>query len=248
MGLQPRGAVAIDIHQIPRRQLTLVGGGENSRAAYRRYLSARKRGDAGQALEELAGVCIRASVEPWQQCEQGCETLAEQRDICSGEEIRLRRIGDVGACRNHPGAAAVCGSDHLAGSPAHLAEAHLAEEVEVVLVEQYELGFHGAQLAVVVLDAFGQHGIEQRHLVPRAPQYRGYLQCRERRIRFGALVLLLIETQKIGVANQDRQHFARRSGTRSNGSLIRPRAWAACSRRATYPQARGPRAWLSPSG
>jgi hypothetical protein len=38
--------------------------------------------------------------------------------------------------------------------------------------------------------------------MPSLAEQRGYLQGRERRIRFSALLLLFIETKKIGVADQ----------------------------------------------
>src|ERR1700733_3089496 len=115
-------------------------------------------------------------------------------------------IGDVGSRRNDPGSGAPSRADHLAGSAAHRAQAHLAQEIEIVLVKQDQLGLLPMQQTIVLIDPIGQHRIEERYPVPLLSQEGNYLQCGQRRIGFGAQYLLLIETQVIRVANQDRKH------------------------------------------
>src|SRR6478736_10305796 len=73
--------------------------------------------------------------------------------------------------------------------------------------------------------------------MPRAPQQCGALQGREWRIGLTALDLLRIEAQKIGVADQDRQHCLLGSGA-GHGPVIRRLAathlawWVSASYRA----------------
>src|SRR6185503_13606334 len=57
-----------------------------------------------------------------------------------------------------------------------------------------------------VLDARGQHRVEQRDLVPQPPQQGGHLDRGERRIRFATLPLLPVVLQVVSVADQELQH------------------------------------------
>ena len=95
---------------------------------------------------------------------------------------------------------------HFAGGAPHAAETHLAQEVVVVLVEQHELRLEHVELALEALEILGQHGVEQRHLVPGLAQHGGDLQRRQRWIGFGAFLLFLVETQEIRMADQDGKH------------------------------------------
>ncbi len=51
-------------------------------------------------------------------------------------------------------------ADHLAARVPHGGQAHLGQEVVIVLVEDDELGARGGQLVLVLADALGQHRIE----------------------------------------------------------------------------------------
>ena len=53
--------------------------------------------------------------------------------------------------------------DHVKGCLAHLAEAHFAQEIEGILVQQYQLRGERTELRIEVGNAFGKHGIEHRH-------------------------------------------------------------------------------------
>ncbi len=48
---------------------------------------------------------------------------------------------------------------------AHRGQAHFAQEIEIVLVEQHQLGSFGLKQALVLLDSLGQHGVEKRYPV-----------------------------------------------------------------------------------
>ena len=97
-------------------------------------------------------------------------------------------------------------AQHLAGGAPHAPQAHLAQEVVVVLVEQHELRLQHVELALEAREVVREHRVEQGHLVPGLPEHRRDLQCRERRIWLGARLLLAVEAQEIRVADQDGQH------------------------------------------
>ena len=96
--------------------------------------------------------------------------------------------------------------NHLAGGLAHFGEAHLAQEIEGILIEQQHSRLSGEERAFVFVQPLRQHGVEKTHLVAGFAQHRGDLQGGERRIGLAALQLLLVEAQVIRVANQNREH------------------------------------------
>ncbi len=131
-------------------------------------------------------------------------TFTDQGEICSGIEVRPGGVGDVRAVRDDSGAGAARGHHHVAGGTTHRAQAHFAQKVEIVLVEQDQLRVVGQQQALILVDPVGQHGIEERDSMPGFSQHGDHLQGGERRIGFGAQYLLVIEAQVIRMANQDR--------------------------------------------
>jgi hypothetical protein len=91
----------------------------------------------------------------------------------------------------------------LTGGAAHRAKTHLAQEIERVLVKQHDLRLDGLQCAFVLLQALRNHRIEKGYSPSRLSEHGRHLKRGERRIRLAALQLLLIQMEKIGVANQD---------------------------------------------
>ena len=206
MGLEPGAAVALDVDQIPGRQLAVLGGRPRLRAVHRPHPVLAQRGDPSDPVRECARRGLRARVQPSQQCFEGHQPFPEQNHVRARAQIGLRSIARVSAGGDDARARAVSAGDHLASRAAHPAETHLAQEVEVVLVQQHELRLHRPQLPLKIANAIGQHRVEQCHLVPRPTQHRGNLERGKRRVRLGTLELLLVEAQKVGVSNQDRKH------------------------------------------
>jgi hypothetical protein len=65
--------------------------------------------------------------------------------------------------------------DHVASGVPHGTQAHFAQEIEVVLIEQDELGANGLQQALIFPDAVGQHRIEECNLVTGLPKKGDHL-------------------------------------------------------------------------
>ena len=100
-------------------------------------------------------------------------------------------------------------------------------------------GRAASQLGVIVLDSRRQHGVEDGDVVARRAQQRGDLQRRERRIRFRALALLLVETQEIGMADEYRQQREPLADTGTSICVLPQAVWF-------YARGRAPRARCAP--
>jgi len=124
-------------------------------------------------------------------------TLAYQGQIRPGVEVWGRSIRDIGAGGDDARAGGAGGRDHVAGGATHGVQAHLAQKIEIVLVEQDDLGLVGPKQAVVFLYPVGQHRIEERHPVPGFAQQRDDLQGGQRRVGFGTQHLLLVQPQVV---------------------------------------------------
>jgi hypothetical protein len=140
------------------------------------------------------------------QLRQRLEPLAREYRVRTGRQIGFRRVAGIGSRHDDACAAQACRADHFAGGTPHRAQAHLAQEIEIVFIDHQQLRRAFLQAAAVVLQAVGEHGVEQRHLMPLAPQHACNLERGQRRIGLGPLDLLGIKPQKIGVRNQNRQH------------------------------------------
>src|SRR3546814_15875488 len=97
----------------------------------------------------------------------------------------------------------VCSSDLCL---VHAIQAHLGQEVEVVLVQDNHVRRRVAQRRCVLVGAFRKHGVEQRHVVPHLSQHRGYLAGGARRIRLAAFPLLLVASSDIALADLSSVH------------------------------------------
>ena len=182
---------------------TSVATAKPLRSAVGQDFSAGERGNAGQSLRQIGDRGRGLRIQPRQHLEQSRQPLADQGQIRSGMQIGGRGIGDVGARGDDPGAGAARGADHVAGGTAHGSQAHFAQKIVIILVEQHDLGLFGLQQTIVLVHAVGQHRIEKTYPVPGLAQQGDHLQGRERRIGFGTQYLLLVEAQVIRVANQD---------------------------------------------
>ena len=225
MPLVPHRAVAFDVDQVP--------GGVADQPRVRRQraepgqlqLPIDQGGDTAEAGGP-AVVGLRVALQPRDQFGQGGDAFADQHGVRARGEEGIRMIGGVGAGDDHPGAAGACRGDHLAGRLAHAAQAHLGQEVEVVLVQHHHVRPGGLQGGFEILDAVGKHRVEQAHRVPHLPQQRGDLDRGERGIRLAALPLLRVEPQEVGVADVNPQHLGIASIVAMGTGRGRALAWA----------------------
>src|SRR5581483_3549920 len=89
---------------------------------------------------------------------------------------------------------------------AHPAEAHLDEKVETVFVERDKTGAIGLQRLFELMLPLGEHGIEQRHRIARAPQIGGGVERRQRRIGLALCALFGVVFQKVRMRQQNIHH------------------------------------------
>ena len=80
----------------------------------------------GNSVGQVGDRRVRVRIELRQHLPKGGQSLTDQGQIGARFEIGLRGIGHVGARGNDPGTGAPRGPDHVAGSVAHGAQAHLA--------------------------------------------------------------------------------------------------------------------------
>ena len=195
-------------------------------------LSVPQQVDAPHAFGELHRRRGRPQGKARQQFRKRRQTFADQRHIGPGQKIRGRGIAHIRARCDHPRSGPPRRADHLAGRAAHEPQAHLAQEIERILVQQHDLRLDQGELAVEFANVICEHGVEKRHLVSRFPEHRGHMQRGQRRIRFPAFQLLVVQTQEIRVTNQNGQHCCSvRLGAcaprYSDRGPLRPRAAAA---------------------
>ncbi|MCW0462506.1 hypothetical protein NB717_003574 [Xanthomonas sacchari] len=226
LSLLPERAVARDIQQVPgrrHRQPRIRRPRADLRALELRQHRAGHLGEAGHPARR---VDVRFRLQPRHQVQQGRDAFADQHRVCTGRKERLRMVRGVGAGDDHPAAAGARLGDHPARGLAHPAQAHLGEEVEVVLVEHHQVRPLRADGVVVVLHALGQHRVEQRHLVSVLTQQCRHLQRGQRRVRLAAFPLLGVVAQEVGVADLDLEHRRKVSfGAAGEGRMQRwPRA------------------------
>ena len=139
--------------------------------------------------------------------EQGADALAEQDEIRARIEIGFGGIRSIRARCDDAAAGALRRADHLACRASHPFEAHLAQIVEIVFVEQHQLRLAAAQLLLEFRSAFRQHRIEESHAMAGLAQQRRHLQRGQRRVRLGALELLAVEPQEVRMAYENGQHL-----------------------------------------
>ena len=203
----PHRAVTLDVDQLEGRHIGVLGADRQPGAAHELELA---RGvlvrDAGQAVRERQGGRVHTRIGAFDQRTERAQALAEQRHVGAGVEVRARPIGRIGAGDEHPRARAPTGPNHPKRGLAHPPEAHLRQEVEIVLVQEDEVGLHRLQLLLEFLRSVGQHCIEHGDPVSATPQRRRGLQRRERRIGLAALQLLMVEAQVVSVSDENRQH------------------------------------------
>ncbi len=202
----PHAPIFLDVDQVPGGQRHVGGFGQLRDAS--RAQRSEWPGDThiGQARDPLSVHQCDVVVQPVHQRRERGECFAVQHCVGARGQVFLRGIRGVRAGGQQPRAACSRQREHFAGGASHAPETHLAEEVVVVLVEQHHLRLEYVELALEACQILRQHGIEQRHLVPGLAQHGGHLQRGQRWIGFGAFLLLLVETQEIGMANQDGEH------------------------------------------
>ncbi len=158
--LSPEPLIARHVDQVPGRQA--------AQARVRRLCatmhvccSSWADGDTCNAREP--GVCIDDGIffDARHQFEQWCDAFADQHRMRAGSQKHIRVVGCIGAGDQHAAAGRARLRNHLAGRLAHAAQAHLGEEVEVVLVEHHQIRLRLLQGTGVVLHIVGQHRVEQ---------------------------------------------------------------------------------------
>jgi len=165
MRLEPRPAIALRVDEIPCGQGRLQVGRQRMGARSEPELSRYAHRNARKSLRQAENVRIAVELEPPQQGRQRCQSLAEQHDVRARVEIMAGRIGSIRSRRDDPAARASRHSYHLERSLAHLGQAHLAQEIEIVLVEDYRSWRDRGQLPRKLLRAFCEHGIEQGYVM-----------------------------------------------------------------------------------
>ena len=184
MGADPRPPVGVDVDQVARWHAEHVGValiGPLRRALDPVVARPRRQGETG----DVGGprVVGRPSGEPVDDLAHGVVALADHRRPRARGQVPLRVVGHVGPGHDHVGAGAEGIGDHGKGRGAHARQAHLRQEVEVVLVEHDHGGtVLGEGLGEAVL-AFGQHGVEQGEPVAGVAQARRHVQRGQGRVR-----------------------------------------------------------------
>ncbi len=118
-------------------------------------------------------------------------------------EVSVRMIGRVGARHDHLDAAAVRRRHHGLGGFAHAQQAHLAQVVEVVFVDDREERPVTLERVVPLGFARRQHRVEERHVVAAIADGGRGIERAERRVRLFGRRQLGIELQEVRLAEQN---------------------------------------------
>ncbi len=160
MRVVPHRTVALDVYQVPSRKVGLLRILQHPRAVQGRHFASDQRRKPRKTGDQLFTGCVQLSIEPWHQLKQGRQSLADESDVCAGSQVRFGRVAHVRAGSDHPRAALVRSADHFARGMTHLAQAHLAQEVVVILIQEDEMRSAGLQEPVIFLDPLREHGVE----------------------------------------------------------------------------------------
>ena len=129
--------------------------------------------------------------------------LAEETGVGTGGQVHLGVIGDIGAADRDSAAGGERHPHHRHGCFAHAREAHLRQEVEVVLVQHH----HRRPVPLEALGegrfVLGEHRVEHGHVEPVEAQHGGCVQRVERRVWPHLGVLLGVEPQEVRVSEED---------------------------------------------
>jgi hypothetical protein len=96
--------------------------------------------------------------------------------------------------------------DHLECRLAHAQQAHLAQIVEAVFVDDGDPRPMPRERDPPLVHRPGQHRVEQGDAVPPLAQTAGRVERAERRVRLPRLQQLRIESQVVGLAEQQVSH------------------------------------------
>ncbi len=153
-------------------------------------VAGRRRG--GYA-DHRRGVALLAAGQAVEQFGQGLLALAEDDGIGPGGEVLLLVVGGIGAGDDDVAATGLGRRDHAEGRLAHARQAHLAQVVEAILVDDGEAGAVGIKGRRPLVLALGEHAVEQRHIVPLRAQVRCGVEGAEGRVRHHGRPLFGIE-------------------------------------------------------
>ena len=128
-------------------------------------------------------------------------------------------IGGVGAVGDDGQVAGLGQGGEAAGQVAHVGEAHLGDEVEVVLVDDDELWLVIEQRLLEACDGVCEHGIEDGDRDARVPQSRSGVERAQGRVRLHLAPLLGVVGEVIGVGEEDVH------GLRHWRTPVQARAW-----------------------
>ena len=134
------------------------------------------------------------------------QPFTQQGHVGAGAQVGLGCIGDVRAGDDDARTARPCAHHHGAGRRAHRGEAHLREEVVVVLVQHHDLWCGGGEAPLVLGPAVGEHGVVEAHTMAACAQQGSHLQRRERRVRLGAFQLLGVEVDGVRMTDENGKH------------------------------------------
>ncbi len=119
--------------------------------------------------------------------------LADEGGVGATAQVELGVVADIGAAHHNDGAVLAGHADHGAGGLTHAGEAHLAQEVEVILVERHNARPVLLQGCGELMLARGQHGVEERHLVACRAQVARRVERGQGRVGAHLLHLLGVE-------------------------------------------------------
>ncbi len=200
VGLGPRLAVGLDVDQVAGRRTEHIG------VALDRAL--RRAGDLvadpdGQALHIVEARVGFGAEPPRHHLTHRVLAFAHHARMGAGGEVHLGVVGDIGSAHGDLAAGSERHAHHGERCLAHAREAHLRQEVEVVLVQDHHrrpmLGQAGSELRLVL----GQHRVEDGDVEPVVAQHRRSVQRVQRRVRAHLRVLLRIEPQEVRVRKEN---------------------------------------------
>ena len=98
---------------------------------------------------------------PGSQLDDGVITLADGGYVGPGLKILMGMVADIGAGDNDIGAQICSRRAHAQCRFPHAGQAHLRQEVEVIVEEHHQRGLLGGQHGFEVCFALSQHGVEE---------------------------------------------------------------------------------------
>jgi hypothetical protein len=194
---QPDAAVALEVDEVPGRERKLVERPQHRprrRATQRALL---RPGDAGH----LAGRAARE--QPRHELAERQLAFTEDDGGGASREVRLRMVGRVRAGHDDPAAGRASGRDHAERRLAHAQQAHLAQVVEAVLVEDGEARARVVERLPPLALGRGEHRVVERDAQAAAAEPGRRVEGAERRVGLGGGLLLGVEAQRVGLPDQD---------------------------------------------